>query len=309
MNAQVPVFPPNPFVGQWWHNWLWNGSQWISAGGGGGFRIIMNVFIPTETSFVYMPSPGLVTAIVECQGGGGGGGGAVATYPGTPSATPGYITGGGGGAAGVYARKVCPAALVLGGVIVTPGTAGLGATGNLPGTAGGTTSFGALCVAPGGVGGDPNGYTGPGTPINEWGRGGGRLQFGDPSIIGDFGVAGCAGQAGGTVFLNPSVSGVLVWGGAGGASFWGAAGQQTVANGQNVITPVSYGEIGAGGSGGATGASTSPGVGNRGGGGVCIVTEYCWNDSGNACPQPPDCGSVTAGMARIALGDCGDWNG
>jgi hypothetical protein len=299
MNAP-PTFPPNPTVGQWFWNWVWNGSAWVQAGGSGGLRIINQIFFAGPAS-TYMPSPGLTTVVVQCQGAGGGGGGAVATF--TGGATPGFITGGGGGAAGVHSVKTLPAALVLGGVIVNVGTAGAGGVGAADGAQGGATSFGALCIAPGGFGGGANTYNGPGTPTAQWGHGGGRLVFGDPSIVGDFGVAGCAGQAGGTVFLNPGIAGVLVWGGAGGSSFWGAAGQQTVANAVDQVTPTSYGEVGAGGSGGATGLNTAPGTGNRGGNGICICTEYCWNDVGDACCVPV-CGS---GQARVQIGS-GGWN-
>ena len=298
MNAP-PTFPPNPDVGDWFWNWVWNGTAWIQAGGSGGLRLITQLFL-SDGPTIYMPSPGLMSLEVECQGAGGGGG-AVSTY--TGGATAGYLCGGGGGAAGVHSRKVLPAALVLGGVIVTVGVAGVGGTGNVAGAPGMATSFGALCVAPGGNGGEPNAYNGPATPTTEWGRGGARLLYGDPSIIGDFGVAGCAGQAGGTVFYNPSVAGAVVWGGAGGASFWGAAGQQTVANSANIVTPTAHGEVGAGGSGGATGLNTTPGLGNRGGNGICLITEYCWGDTGDACCVPV-CGS---GQARVQIGS-GGWN-
>ena len=101
-----------------------------------GTRIVLTAF---RASGPYQPSPGLVTAVVECWGGGGGGGSVTWL-----AATIGE--GGGGGGSGGYSKKTLAAALVLGGVAVT--VAGQAA----PGANGTVTSFGAFCVANGGSG-------------------------------------------------------------------------------------------------------------------------------------------------------------
>src|SRR5580704_13026830 len=139
----VPPFPVNPQFGQFWNSWVWNGSRWVCTSGS-GMRVVTQVF---HASAPYSPSPGLVTAVVECVGGGGGGG---------PCAESTVTIGGGGGAgSGGYSRVTLAAALVLGGVNVTIGAGGFG--GNpLPdgiANAGQPTTFGAMCVANGGGGG------------------------------------------------------------------------------------------------------------------------------------------------------------
>lgn len=66
VSGQVtPPFPLNPFVGQVWLNWIWNGSIWVCNGQGP--LMMVRTFTASGT---YFPSAGLSFAIVECIGGG-----------------------------------------------------------------------------------------------------------------------------------------------------------------------------------------------------------------------------------------------
>lgn len=282
MNAVVaPPFPANPTVGQIFGGWCWNGSTWVPAPPTMGMTVNTVIF---NVSGAYMPSAGLTTCVVECIGGGGGGGGVNSTSAGQNAVA-------GGGSSGGYARKTLPAALVLGGVVVTVGAGGVGAisTATYGGT-GGDTSFGALCVAHGGGGG--------GSVNTGSGATGGMI--GQPGI-GDFVTAGAHGAAGSS---NMAVgTGDLLGGGLGGALFGGNRGPNPIATGTN--TPGYQGDpnTGAGGSGAIvynqTGQSNSGGVG---GSGVCIVTEYLWGVSGgggSGCAPIP----ITDGSC-IGWGPC-----
>ena len=80
--------------------------------------VVVRVF---TASGPYMPTPGLQGCVVECVGGGGGGGVGQATGAGT-------IVGGGGGGSGCYSRGSFSAIMVMGGVMVTIGAGGAGAT-------------------------------------------------------------------------------------------------------------------------------------------------------------------------------------
>ena len=98
---------------------------------------IRSISIRTFTSSgTYIPSSGVIYAVVECVGGGGGGGNAASTSSGQASV-------GGGGGGGGYCRKTF---VPSGSVAVTVGAGGASET------VGGTTSFGSICYASGGNG-------------------------------------------------------------------------------------------------------------------------------------------------------------
>jgi hypothetical protein len=286
MNA--PTFPLNPTVGQFWQNWVWNGVRWVCTPAS-GVRVIQQVF---NASGPYMPSPGLVTAVVECVAGGGGGGGAMGTYDGAA----GFIVSAGGGASGGYSRSALAAALVLGGVQITIGQGGAGApaptatgSNNIPlGSQGGDTTFGALVIAHGGFGGGSANPAG-GSP-------GPAAQRG----VGDLTVVGNAGHSGASL-LQDSATGGNISGGTGGASFFGGAGL-----GGWVATTAAPGGNGTdgGGGGGAGSGTLQPEPGGNGGNGVCVVTEYCWADSGTG-----DCDIPVNVAARVEIGRDGRWGG
>jgi hypothetical protein len=280
MNAPVPPFPLNPFVGQFWQGWMWNGCMWVQAAAS-GVRVNLQVF---TISGPYLPSQGLVTAVVEGVGGGGGGGGAVGTYNGSE----GFLVTGGGGSSGGYSRSTFAAAQLAGGVVVTIGAPGAGAaapvpnaSNNLPlGGNGGVTSFGALLIANGGFGG------GSANPAGGSPGGVAALGVGQVTVTGNPGHAGMG-------FLQAPGTGANITGGTGGASYFGGAGL-----GAWIATnsaPGGPGNSGGGGGGGGSGTLASE-PGGAGGGGLLLVTEYCWADTANDPCMP--CGDPVARVAR-----------
>lgn len=225
-----------------------------------GMRIVVQTFTASGT---YMPSPGLMFAVADCYGAGGGGG----TAQNAGAAT--WCISGGGGGSGGWSRKTVPASLVLGGVVVTIGAGGSGGT--IPVGGNGTaTSFGALCVANGGTGGNGNGYAEPG--------GDGAPGNGGVPGIGDLAFPGASGQTG-ALQVFPTLEVAVPVGGMGGAILGGnsitVAGAPGTSNGNPGAA-----NTGAGGSGGMINqAPPSTAVGGAGGSGLCVVTEYCWADA------------------------------
>lgn len=272
MNA--PPFPTNPSPGDGYCGWTWNGTQWICNQ---SQQIVVQSF---SASGSYIPSPGLVSLVVEVMGAGGGGG------PCAGDAVT--VGGGGGGGSGGLSRKALSPALVRGGVIVTVGVGGSGNT-TTNGTAGTATSFGALCVANGGGGGELN------DSVNAWGEGG----FGAPVGVGDLAFAGNPGQPGSSQVLGSAVN---VYGGAGGIMIGGGTLAQLAGTG--LAHPGSNGGPGAGGSGAAANAVLAANPGGNGGNGLCIVTEYCFavfsSGGQNGCCPP-----AGQGVARVQLDWCG----
>jgi hypothetical protein len=315
MNALAPPPPNNPAIGDFWQNFVWNGMMWVCSPPA-AFRVVVQNFNVPGT-FTYMPSPGLVNAIVECIGGGGGGGGVT-----QPSAIA-VICGGGGGSGG-YSRKYVPVALVSGGVLVTVGAGGVGgADGGAPGTAqnGGATSFGGLCMANGGeLGAGNSGGTTSG------GAAGQTL----PPGIGDVTFAGNGGFQGQT-WTGSGLAATIDGGwnlhgpaGGGGGGPWGGVRREHgpavgnwKAGGQGVDNTLpgvaSWPTSGAGGSGAATNrcAAGISAPGGDGASGSCVVTEFCVGNVTGGCPptpiHPPGCGcGCQGGRARQAFWGEGD---
>jgi hypothetical protein len=278
MNAPFPV---NPQVGQRFGNWMWNGSRWVCTASA-GVRVVTQVF---QASAPYMPSPGLISAVVESVGGGAAGGG-VQTVAATTA-----LSGGGGGAGG-YSRSTLAAALLAGGVNVTIGAAGQRSGVGLVGGNGGVTSFGALCVANGGMGGMANGLS-PAVGYGNGGLGG--------SIVGaigaDFVSAGNPGLPG-TIIVSNLGAEIPIPGGSGAAGPWGGAGF-TVFVGEGQFEPGGDGTgPGAGGAGGAVNMVTGAETGGSGFPGICIVTETCWVDASD-----DGCDGTVNVSARVAVTD------
>jgi hypothetical protein len=244
-----------------------------------GVRVIAQVF---RASGPYQPSPGLVTAVVECVGGGAGGG--------DVAAVTGISGGGGGGGSGGYSRTALAAALVAGGVNVVVGAGGG------PQANGGVTSFGAFCVANGGLGG--TGFAGGG---GIWGQPG----FGASPGVGDIAFAGNAGTPGQNFDFTVENGGVsVIFAGMGGASvFGGSAPPPGAGPGVTVIGEPTGGLApGAGGVGNVANQSDLGSVqpGAPGAAGICIVTEYCWADSGSS--EDDCCDPRTLNVnARVAV--------
>lgn len=162
--------------------------------------------------------------IIEAWGGGGGGGRCSAVE-----------SGGGGG--GAYVRREMRYASVPSSVSVTIGGGGAGRTGSTGnGTAGSSTTFGALLTARGGGGGG-----GVGSGSAGGGGGGGELQAGGTSGTGGSGGAVGGGEGASSTNRNATT----VWGGGAGGSGSGFSGGHAV--------------NGGGGGGGATGSSGTSG--------------------------------------------------
>lgn len=274
MNA--PPFPSNPSIGQWYGNWVWNGVRWV-CGPSAGVRVMVQTF---GASGPYMPSPGLVTAVVEVQGAGGGGAGALSSFD-SAGGIAGWLLAGGGGGAGGYARAALAAALVAGGVQVTIGAGGAPGDQATEGQPGGATTFGALCAASGGSGGK---YAAIGV-ANELGGGG----AGGNGTIGDITAYGNSGTSGGVLYYDDGYAGGAVSGGMGGQSFFNGTVPQAIASPGYSANGAAGPDGGAGGNGGASGAITLPATGGAGAGGWCVVTEYCWADVSceDDCLNPP----------------------
>lgn len=245
-------WPNNPAVGQMFEGRVWNGTVWVPASRSGAMRVNTVFFGASGT---YMPSAGLVTAIVECCGGGGGGG-TIGPY-----ADAAFVYTGGGGGSGGYSRMTCPAALVLGGVIVTIGAGGTASAVALTQSGNGeTTSFGALCQAAGGQGSNTT-AAGPGA---------------EPGV-GDVVFPGSGGQFG--QFLQVPTGFGPDWayaGGGMGGTLFGGNSLVNVGVGQAMDGENGADHTGSGGQGGGVNQvlATAPAVGGNGGSGFCIVTEY-----------------------------------
>lgn len=190
--------------------------------------VTVQKFIASGT---YTRPAGLRAALIYIKAGGASGG----------SSTLGQGRGGGGGE-GEEAWKLVTAA-VLGAsqtVTIGAGSVSVAANQNVGGSTGGTTSFGALVTAAGGLGAASGNNGGAGGTGGSGGSGG------------DWSFAGAAGQYGTDV--TATVFGGHAAGGGKGAGGDGAA-----------ALPNSGGGGGSGYSGGASGA---------GGSGVCIVIEF-----------------------------------
>jgi hypothetical protein len=215
-----------------------------------GRLIGVRVFSTPGTS-TYTPTPGTRSVVVEVLAGGAGGGGCATTGAGQVSAG---ASGGGGG----YARKRITSG--FSGVTVTVGAKGSGgAAGNNAGTAGGSSSFGALVSATGGSAGS-GGAAGTAVYLNFPG-GGGSGSSGDVNISG-----GSGGLV--QVWAGPglSVSGV------GGDSFYGKGPPANV-TGTRAAGLAGTG-FGSGGGGGICAASQTQAPGGDGTPGIVIVWEY-----------------------------------
>lgn len=279
MNVPVArIFPPNPQPGQRWGGWTWSGSRWVCTRLQGVFTNVQ-VF---SASGPYTPTPGLMSATVESVGGGAAGGGVQ-----TASAT--IALSGGGGGAGGYSRVTLAAELVLGGVNVIVGAAGQRSGVGLVGGNGGQTSFGAFCVANGGLGGMANGLS------SAVGYGNGGLGGSLAGAIGDIVSAGNPGLPG-TILVSNLGTEIPIPGGSGAAGPWGGGGF-TVFVGAGQFEPGGDGMgPGAGGGGGAVNNVTGAETGGFGFSGACIVTETCWADTGD----DGDCGCGPTGSARVS---------
>lgn len=232
-----------------------------SGGGGGGGGVTQfngligavttNVVVQRFfTNSVYVPTSGMLHAIVECIGSGGGGGGATGAV--------GQSYGGAGGSSGGYSMKRVTAADVGASQTITINAAGTGGAGSNNGTAGGSVSVGSLCVANGG----PGGVFGSGSSVPVSG-GVAAAGTGDIAAQGNPGMPGLYSQS--LVLSFPSGNGAssALGGGAVGVFTFTAT-----ASGNNA------GSYGAGGSGAYANNVAASGTGGNGSTGVVIITEF-----------------------------------
>lgn len=233
-----------------------NGSlpHWTS-GTSTSFTVNVQKF---TTSGLYTPTVNMKYCIVECLGGGGGGGAAIAVSLNSSC-------GGGGGASG-YGKSVFSAATIGVSQTVTIGAGGAGGTSMAgPGSAGGTTNFGALITVTGGDGGAS--YNGA-EVVGTAGGGGGSSTGSDTN------VEGTAGSAGFCFYFTDAGINVGV-GGQGASSIYGVGGQSVVINSSSAqaagISAQGYGSGGGGAAGGINGGSVSGGSGSPG---YVIITEF-----------------------------------
>jgi len=211
-----------------------------------GRLIARRVFTGTQ---VYTPTVGTTSVDVLVVGGGGGGGGSQSTVAATAA------SGAGGGGAGWARRRITAA---FSGVTITVGAAGIGGITTNPGTAGGTSSFGALLSATGGAGGP----FGPQQSVAS----NASFTLGIASQgVGSLGDMNGDGEYGGWAFYasNPQS-------GKGGSSIFGGGGvwRTGYATGGDGQKP------GAGGGGGNSPPSFGGATGGNGLQGVVIVDEY-----------------------------------
>lgn len=282
MNA--PPFPLNPTVGQRFGQWVWNGGRWVCSPAT-GVQVIIQTF---TASGPYMPSPGLVTAVVECWGAGGAGGGV-----GEPSSNE--ALGGSGGGSGGYSKKALAAALVAGGVQVTIGVGGAYGPNSGKAPDGTATSFGALCVANGGIGGwamFPS--------VSDPEPGGGA-----PPGVGDVASPGATGAPGYWLVFTAPQTNYSSATQLGGQINGGNAGLMLGAN-NGFAGPSGAPNSGAGGAGATANQLSAPTsfAGGGGGSGLCVVTEYCWMDV-----VPDDCTDTVNMNARVTVDGRGGWSG
>lgn len=225
----------------------------------------VNVLVFT-TSGTYTPSTGMTSCLIEVIGGGGGGGGCT----GSLAANQWSVASAGG--SGGYAKNLFNAATIGGSQVVTVGAGGAGgAAGNNPGTAGGTSSVGALISATGGAGGPGGDVYGMGAPTSP-------LLF--DASAGGSGIGGYINMVGGYstygLMLSLGVSLVaLPCGAGGGISFYGAGSGQEPNFGTPPPPPNDGLNYGSGGGGAATANTLSADIaGGNGADGIVIITEF-----------------------------------
>jgi hypothetical protein len=209
------------------------------------------VFTPTGAAS-YAPVTGMIFIKAQVQGGGGGGAGAGA-------AAAGNVSLGAPGSSGACGVSLFSGADIGASKAITVGAGGVAAS-NTAGTSGGTSSIGALLIAPGGAGGALlNNQVPPAVNGNGAGSAG-------PSGANLLAVVGAAGAA--TFASSAAANGML--GGSGGSSPMGpgpcgAAGNSAAPGAAN---------YGTGGSGVALNQAGGAAAGGNGAAGVVVIEEY-----------------------------------
>ncbi|VAC68462.1 phage tail collar domain-containing protein [Enterobacter cloacae] len=210
-----------------------------------------------DTSGTYTPTPGTKKIIVECAGGGGAGGGSTVTTSGDSSI-------GAGGSEGCYGKSLF--VVLESSYMVTIGAGGAPVTGAAGGV-GGTTSFGNLLIADGGLGG---GTIPAGSAVALAGVNSGSFI---PKVTGaNISSSSYAGTFIFAIRLNASYSAGGV-AGMGGRSIFGDGGGSHTSSGVGIDAK----SFAAGGGGAKSWVSAAADVaypGGKGANGVVIVWEY-----------------------------------
>jgi hypothetical protein len=204
----------------------------------------------------YLKNPAAKRIRVTCIGGGASGAGAPA-----PGAGLGVASSGGSG--GCLAIRTIEAAALADITAVVVGLGGGPVSGG-NGVDGGTTSFGAHCVAPGGQRG-----------VNSGAAAIASAQGGLQNSAGITGDIRMIGNHGGDGYVNAGAG--LSIGGHGGAGFFGGAANRITQFGATGDTSSDSGNFPVPGSGGGGGSAINPGGPNQGGpgrDGICIIEEF-----------------------------------
>ncbi|MDM5178523.1 hypothetical protein PO883_15095 [Massilia sp. DJPM01] len=208
-------------------------------------------FTPTGAG-TYTPAVGMIFIKAQVQGGGGAAGGA-------GGAAAGNVSVGAPGSAGAYGVNLLNVADIGASKIVTVGAGGVAAS-NTAGAIGGSSSIGALLIAPGGPGGGLlNNQVPP--AVN-----GNSAASSVPTGANLLSVVGTAGAA--TLASSASTGGML--GGSGGSSPLGPGPSGAPGNsaGVNAVN------FGTGGSGVALNQAGGTAAGGNGAAGLVVIEEY-----------------------------------
>lgn len=208
------------------------------------------LYFTSSGSFAKASYPWLQAVRVRLVGGGGAGGGAGA-------GGSGHSAGGGGGGGG-YAEAMIPVATLPASVAVTVGAGAVGIQGDGP--TGGSSSFGSLVAATGGVGG---GYFTSNT-----------LMIGAVGGIGGIGTAGSLQIQGAPGGMGSGYA-TLAHGAEGGSSQMGGGGTGRYTGAGGGSGPgIAGGNYGGGGGGAAVNQSGAANSGGAGAPGIVIVELY-----------------------------------
>jgi len=218
-----------------------SGVYWVEVGS-------INI-VKFTASGTYEKPPGLKYVNVKNQAPGGGAGGVDGQGAGTIGAS-------GGGGAAACSEKMFLASELSASETVTIGSKGIGGTGAVDGTNGGTTTFGLLLTSLGGGGGKHD-VAGATPDIVQGGLGGSATG-------GDLNADGSPGQPGICVSASRGI------GGTGGDSLMGGGARGGIENGDgfDAVSP------GAGGGGARNEGSITDRKGGDGGPGEITLTEY-----------------------------------
>jgi len=230
-------------------------SGWITVvnGGSPSFGFTGTQYYTSSATFTKATYPWLRALKIRVQAAGGGGGGCTSTGSSQNAL-------GGSGSGGAYAELVTSDIAGLpSSVSITVGSGGSGgAAGNNAGTNGGSSSFGSICSANGGFGGNGSGAGGIGQFYNVGKQGG-------SGFVGQFGING--GNA------RPSFAfrDIEIVNSPGGDSFLSSIQDSPYAS-TNGVNAVGFG-AGGGGAQNSQGEATAKSGGN-GGSGIVIVELY-----------------------------------